>query len=106
LATLREALGKMYALPRPGKVRDLLTTAVRLNVSGLLQAGRCCSQAMMRSRAWFSDEWFVQEHGVLHRAYDAPINCFVITSARLPRSGDGRIPTFVDRTGPGDDVRR
>jgi len=44
----------------------------------------------------------------LHRAYDAPIDCFVITSrtslsARLPPSGDGRIPAFVERAWLGDD---
>ena len=50
----------------------------------------------------------MQKHGFLHRAYDAPIDCFVITSraslsARLPRSGDSRIPAFVERARLGDD---
>ena len=50
------------------------------------------------------------------RAYDAPIDCFVITFPeprflpRTPRSGDGRIPAFIERArlrddrpcGPGD----
>jgi hypothetical protein len=49
----------------------------------------------------------VQEHGFLDRAYDAPIDCFVITSASLAfylatASGDNRISAFVERAGPGD----
>ena len=35
--------------PAQARFVIVLTTAVRLNVSGLLQAGCCCSQAMMRS---------------------------------------------------------
>jgi putative transposase len=49
-AALRELLSKMYDPPRPCKgpfrTKD---DAVCTNVSGLLQVGCCCSQAMMRS---------------------------------------------------------
>jgi hypothetical protein len=49
----------------------------------------------------------VQEHGFLDRAYDAPIDCFVITSPSLAfylatALRDNRISAFVECAGSGD----
>ena len=40
---------KCMTCPARARVVVVLTTAVRLNVSGLSRVGCCCSQAMMRS---------------------------------------------------------
>jgi len=52
-------------------------------------------------------KWFVQEHAFLHRAYDALINCFVITFPnlafrRLSLEGDSRIRSVVDSAWPSE----
>ena len=49
VATLREALGKMYGPPRRCKVQVRSDDPVCINVSGLSRVDCCCSQAMMRS---------------------------------------------------------
>jgi hypothetical protein len=38
---------------------------------------------MMRSARIVLRKWFVQEHAFLHRAYNALIDCFVITIQSL-----------------------
>lgn len=69
----------------PARARVVVgpTMAVRLNVSGLSRVDRCCGQAMMDPRASFSKSCFVQEHAFLPRAYDASIDCLVITASSL-----------------------
>ena len=90
--------------PARARVVVVLTTAVRLNVSGLSRVGRCCGQAMMRSARFVLRYWFVQEHAFLPRAYDALIDCFVITPSSLafcrplPLLCDGRVVSFVERS--------
>jgi hypothetical protein len=65
----------------------------------------------MRSARFVSDKWFVQEHGFLHGAYDAPIDWFAITSPNLafcPAAALRRPPVAArdDRARPGLDIRR
>ena len=69
--------------PARARIDFVLTMAVRLNVSGLSRVDRCCGQAMMRAARMVLKKWFVQEHAFLHRAYNALIDCFVITIPSL-----------------------
>lgn len=46
--------------PARARIDLVLTTAVRLNVSGLSRVDRCCGQAMMRSARKVLRKWFVQ----------------------------------------------
>ncbi len=97
--------------PARARIDFVLTTAVRLNVSGLSRVDRCCGQAMMRSARTVLRKWFVQEHAFLHRAYNALIDCFVITLPSLAffrpaPLGDSRISSVVYGAGPHDDGPR
>lgn len=97
--------------PTLARIDIVLTTAVRLNVSGLSRVDRCCGQAMMRSARIVLRKWFVQEHAFLHRAYNALIDCFVITLPspaffRPAPLGDSRISSVVCGAGPHDDGPR
>ena len=48
-AALKDLLGKCMTCPARARIVFVLTTAGRLNVSGLSRVDRCCGQAMMRS---------------------------------------------------------
>ncbi|MGY4298525.1 hypothetical protein ACVWXN_006620 [Bradyrhizobium sp. i1.4.4] len=74
---------KMYDPPRPCKGRFDQDDAVCTNVSGLLQVGRCCGQAMMRSACRSQINGPGSKPAFLHRAYGAPIDCLVITFTSL-----------------------
>ena len=49
LGAERSPRKKCMTCPARARIDFVLTTAVRLNVSGLSRVGRCCGQAMMRS---------------------------------------------------------
>src|SRR3954462_15094298 len=72
-------------MTRPARARSFNEDdAVCTNVSGLLQVGRCCGQAMMRIRACRSQiNGSGSKPAFLHRVYGAPIDCFVITFTNL-----------------------
>lgn len=75
----------MYDRPRPCKVRfELKDDAVCTNVSGLLQVGCCCSQAMMRSaRAVSQINGSDSKPAFLNRVYGAPIDFLVVILTNL-----------------------
>ena len=103
---------------RPVRARLVaaLTATVCVNVSGLLQVGRCCGQAMMRSARSVPNKWDgLMIARFFGRAYAASIYCFVIRfepsklrKSVVGRRSDGlcceaRIMSLIRHTGPGQD---
>src|SRR6476620_585690 len=100
-AALKDLLGKMYDLPRPGKVRDRVDDGSPPKCIRPLASGLLLQPGHDEIRAHSSQiNGPCTEHAFLPRAYSALIDCFVITFPEprfLPRPPLRRWPDLCVR---------